>query len=71
MHGYVLKLVYDYTAGYVVSAALSLPFLSSMSDHRLGLETLFAAIISIPLALLGASLYHKFLNKTIYARFKI
>lgn len=71
MHGYVLKLVYDYTAGYVVSAALSLPFLTTLDAHRLGIEALYASVISIPLALLGAFLYHKFLNKIIYSRYRI
>lgn len=71
MHWYILKLLYDYTAGYIVSVALSLPFLSHLNAYRLGIEALYASIIAIPLALLVASLYHKLLNKKVYTLCRI
>lgn len=66
MHWYVLHLLYDYTAEYVVSTILSLSCLSQLNTHRLGIEALYASVISYPLALVAAYLYHYFLNNTIY-----
>lgn len=68
IHGYILKVIYDYTAGVVISKIMSLPYFSLFSAYKLGLEALYASIIALPISLIIAYSYHKLLNLTIYKK---
>ena len=65
-HWYIVKILYDYTAVYVVSYITSFPSLNYLCNYRLGIEILYVSVLSIPLALLFASSYHKLLNSFFY-----
>lgn len=66
LHWYVVKLLYIYTAGIVVSALVALPGLNFLKGHQLGLEALYASVVGIPMALFFAYMYHRLLDKTVY-----